>query len=83
MSRIDESKDFIPVRIAVLAVSDTRSLAEDKSGDVLEGRIYKSLPLGTAEWAAVQVVWDDGEKSAVQKVRPCPNVGESTCGLVE
>ncbi|WP_306046497.1 molybdenum cofactor biosynthesis protein B [Nioella sp. MMSF_3534] len=39
MSRIDESKDFIPVRIAVLAVSDTRSLAEDKSGDVLEGRI--------------------------------------------
>jgi molybdenum cofactor biosynthesis protein B len=39
MSRIDESKEFIPVRIAVLAVSDTRSLAEDKSGDVLEGRI--------------------------------------------
>ena len=52
-------------------------------GDVLEGRIYKSLPLGTAEWAAVQVVWDDGEESVVQKVRPCPNVGESTCGLVE
>ena len=42
MSRIDESKDFIPVRIAVLAVSDTRSLAEDKSGDVLEGRIREA-----------------------------------------
>ena len=42
MSRIDDSKDFIPVRIAVLAVSDTRSLAEDKSGDVLEGRIREA-----------------------------------------
>ena len=39
MSRIDESLDFIPVRIAVLTVSDTRSLGEDRSGDVLVGRI--------------------------------------------
>jgi len=42
MNRIDESKEFIPVRIAVLAVSDTRGLAEDKSGDVLEGRIREA-----------------------------------------
>lgn len=39
MSRIDESKEFIPVRIAVLTVSDSRSLAEDRSGDTLVGRI--------------------------------------------
>lgn len=39
MSRIDESIDFIPVRIAVLAVSDTRSLAEDRSGNVLVERL--------------------------------------------
>lgn len=39
MSRIDETKDFIPVRIAVLTVSDTRSMAEDKSGDTLVARI--------------------------------------------
>jgi molybdenum cofactor biosynthesis protein B len=39
MSRIDESKEFIPVRIAVLTVSDTRTLAEDRSGDVLVDRI--------------------------------------------
>ncbi|MEL6958883.1 MAG: molybdenum cofactor biosynthesis protein B [Pseudomonadota bacterium] len=39
MSRIDESREFIPVRIAILAVSDTRTLAEDKSGDVLVGRL--------------------------------------------
>ncbi|MBO9400259.1 molybdenum cofactor biosynthesis protein B [Shimia sp. R9_3] len=39
MGRIDESKDFIPVRIAVLTVSDTRALEEDRSGDVLVGRL--------------------------------------------
>lgn len=42
MSRIDESKTFIPIRIAVLTVSDTRELAEDRSGDVLVGRIEES-----------------------------------------
>jgi molybdenum cofactor biosynthesis protein B len=39
MSRIDESKDFMPIRIAVLTVSDTRSLQEDRSGDTLVARI--------------------------------------------
>ena len=39
MSRIDETKDFVPIRIAVLTVSDTRSLEDDKSGDTLVGRI--------------------------------------------
>ena len=39
MSQIDESMDFIAVRIAVLTVSDSRSLAEDRSGDVLVGRV--------------------------------------------
>jgi len=42
MSRIDESKDFIAVRIAVLTVSDTRSLAEDRSGQALVDRIEKA-----------------------------------------
>ncbi len=35
MPKIDESRPFIPVRIAVLTVSDTRGLADDKSGDTL------------------------------------------------
>ncbi len=39
MSRIDDSKDFVPVRIAVLTVSDTRSASEDRSGAVLVERI--------------------------------------------
>lgn len=36
---IDESRAFIPVRIAVLTVSDTRGLAEDRSGDTLIARL--------------------------------------------
>jgi molybdenum cofactor biosynthesis protein B len=32
-------KDFIPVRIAVLTVSDSRDLAQDRSGDILVERI--------------------------------------------
>ena len=36
---IDESRSFIPVTIAVLTVSDTRSLADDRSGDTLVARI--------------------------------------------
>ncbi|MCR9124521.1 MAG: molybdenum cofactor biosynthesis protein B [Rhodobacteraceae bacterium] len=39
MSRIDEAAEFIPVRIAVLTVSDSRGLAEDKSGQTLVDRI--------------------------------------------
>ncbi len=42
MSRIDESMEFIPVRIAILTVSDTRSLAEDRSGQTLVDRIEKA-----------------------------------------
>ena len=39
MSRIDETKDFVPVRIAVLTVSDTRTPEDDRSGDTLVARI--------------------------------------------
>jgi len=39
---IDERKNFIPVRIAVLTVSDTRSLNDDKSGSTLSKRIESS-----------------------------------------
>ncbi len=39
MSRIDETREFIPVRIAVLTVSDTRGLDEDRSGATLVQRL--------------------------------------------
>jgi len=38
-SRLDENRPFVPVRFAVLTVSDTRSSADDRSGDTLAGRI--------------------------------------------
>ncbi len=37
--RIDKSIPFVPVNIAVLTVSDSRRLENDKSGDLLAGRV--------------------------------------------
>ncbi|QFY59222.1 molybdenum cofactor biosynthesis protein B [Rhizobium grahamii] len=39
MPGIDDNRPFIPVGIAVLTVSDTRTLADDRSGDTLAQRI--------------------------------------------
>ncbi len=39
LERLDESRPFIPVGIAVLTVSDTRALDDDKSGRTLAERI--------------------------------------------
>ncbi len=39
MARLDETKPFIPVRIAILTVSDTRGVDQDKSGDTLVKRL--------------------------------------------
>ncbi len=39
MPRLDDARAFIPLSIAVLTVSDTRVLADDRSGDVLASRI--------------------------------------------
>jgi molybdenum cofactor biosynthesis protein B len=42
MAGIDETRQFIPLKIAVLAMSDTRSLEDDKSGATLAERIEKA-----------------------------------------
>ncbi|MCV6594008.1 MAG: molybdenum cofactor biosynthesis protein B [Silicimonas sp.] len=55
MSRIDDTLDFIPVRFAVLTVSDTRSLDDDRSGDTLVGRIEAA----GHQVAARQIITDD------------------------
>lgn len=39
MNRIDEDRPFIPVSIAVLTVSDSRTLQDDRSGDTLVERL--------------------------------------------
>ena len=42
MARLDESRRFIAVSIAVLTVSDTRTAADDTSGDALAARITEA-----------------------------------------
>jgi molybdopterin adenylyltransferase len=42
MSRLDETRLFIPVRIAVLTVSDTRTHKTDKSGSLLVSMIEEA-----------------------------------------
>jgi molybdenum cofactor biosynthesis protein B len=54
---IDETRQFVPVGIAVLTVSDTRSLADDKSGATLAERIEKA----GHRLAARAIVKDDVE----------------------
>jgi molybdopterin adenylyltransferase len=39
MAGLDQTRAFVPLSIAVLTVSDTRSLAEDRSGDTLAERL--------------------------------------------
>ena len=55
MSRLDETRPFVPVRIAILTVSDTRSLKNDKSGDMLQSRLTEA----GHELAARDIVIDD------------------------
>jgi molybdopterin adenylyltransferase len=62
MNRIDESKPFKPVNIAVLTVSDTRTLETDKSGDTLVERIARDGHV----LADRAIVTDDVEKIRAQ-----------------
>lgn len=58
MSQIDGDRAFLPVRIAVLTVSDTRSLAEDRSGDALVERLTAAGHV----LAARNIVTDDVDR---------------------
>src|SRR5215467_2211156 len=62
MPGIDPSREFVPLKIAVLTVSDTRSPDEDKSGATLAERIAKA---GHAV-AARTIVTDDVENIRAQ-----------------
>jgi molybdenum cofactor biosynthesis protein B len=57
MSSTDESKKFIPLNIAVLTISDTRVLSDDKSGTTLSER----LTAAGHKLAAREIVTDDVE----------------------
>jgi molybdopterin adenylyltransferase len=62
MPGIDASRQFIPLKIAVLTVSDTRALADDKSGATLAERVEKA---GHAVGARA-IVTDDVEEIRAQ-----------------
>ena len=50
--------DFIPINIAIVTISDTRVLDNDKSGDVLEKRVIKS----NHKLISREIVKDDFDK---------------------
>src|SRR3954453_20315418 len=57
MSATDQTRQFIPLNIAVLTISDTRSLADDKSGTTLAER----LTAAGHHLAAREIIVDDVE----------------------
>ena len=64
MSRNDDSKEFIPVRIAVLTVSDTRSLEDDRSGKVLIDRLK-----GAGHRLAARTILPDERQQIADQLR--------------
>src|ERR1700730_10661463 len=55
MSSIDESEEFVALNIAVRTISDTRSLADDKSGTTLAERLVAA----GHHLAAREIIVDD------------------------
>jgi molybdenum cofactor biosynthesis protein B len=55
MASLDESRQFIPLNIAILTISDTRSLADDKSGATLVERLVAA----GHKLAAREIIVDD------------------------
>jgi len=66
MSELNESKQFVPLRIAVLTVSDTRMYEDDRSGATLAERIV-SAGHAVADRA---IVPDDPWKLARNSTKP-------------
>ena len=62
MPGLDDSKPFVPLGIAVLTVSDTRSTGDDKSGATLAERIAKA----GHKVAARAIVHDDVKQIRAQ-----------------
>ena len=62
MNRINENREFIPVNIAILTVSDSRTLADDRSGDTLVARLTKAGHI----LAARAIVIDERDRIAAQ-----------------
>ncbi|MFM2043357.1 MAG: molybdenum cofactor biosynthesis protein [Pseudomonadota bacterium] len=64
MSRLDENRPFIPVTIAVLTVSDTRTPADDRSGDTLVERL-----LADGHRLAERAIVPDDVRAIIDRLR--------------
>lgn len=71
MSRIDTDKEFVPVGIAILTVSDSRTAADDRSGDTLAERVADA----GHRLAARTILPDDRAAIADQLRRWCDDPG--------
>ena len=61
---IDTTRDFIPVRIAILSVSDTRGLDDDRSGQTLVDRLE-----GAGHILAARMMMRDERDQIAQQLR--------------
>ncbi len=64
MPKIDESRSFIPVNIAVMTVSDTRTFEDDRSGDTLAARVESA-----GHKVAARVIVKDDKPSITSQLR--------------
>ncbi len=62
MPRLDETRPFLPVSIALLTVSDTRDAAQDRSGDTLADLVTT----GGHHIAARHIVRDEQDEIVAQ-----------------
>jgi molybdenum cofactor biosynthesis protein B len=62
MAQADTEREFRPVRIAILTISDTRTVADDRSGDTLAKRVEEAGHI----LAARTIVRDDRDAIAAQ-----------------
>ena len=63
MAKLDQTRPFIPVRIAVLTVSDSRGLDEDKSGGLLVSRLTEAGHI-----LAAREICTDDEEAIISKL---------------
>jgi len=72
--KIDETKTFTPVRIAVLTISDTRDEESDTSGDVLAGRVT-----GAGHELAARAIVRDDVKAIREQIKAWVASGSVDC----
>ena len=79
MAKISDKREFLRVNIAVLTVSDTRTLDDDRSGDMLADRLDGAGHV----LAAREIVKDDIDAIAADDAADVPALGDALRSLVK